>query len=248
MGIKEYNSETQQWEDYCGDLVNGTVGRVFVNNRWKIAWSGIEIETYTKLSYLQGNGTSYIDTGIYGELNSKIEIELMITDSTQTIACVTGARNTSSIGIIFAVGSPDKNLHVDFYNYSVGRGRMTTSASVDEKYKLVGCKTYQRIYDSSGTAIINHSSNISNTFTTPTTIPLFNCDGYAFDTKFNGRIYSYKHYKNNILVQDLIPVKRDSDGAIGMFDLVTKTFYGSVNSTPFTQSGAVEGDKIRVRK
>ena len=104
MGIKEYNSETQQWEDYCGDLVNGTVGRIFVNNRWKIAWSGIEIETYTKLSYLQGNAVSYIDTGIYGELNSRIEIELMITDSTQTIACLVGSRTSGNnpIGIIMA--------------------------------------------------------------------------------------------------------------------------------------------------
>lgn len=48
------------------------------------------------------------------------------------------------------------------------------------------------------------------------------------------RIYYLKIYNNGILVRDFIPVRRKSDGKIGMLDKVENKFYTSPNGNEFT--------------
>lgn len=47
------------------------------------------------------------------------------------------------------------------------------------------------------------------------------------------RIYYLKIYNNGILVRDFIPVRRKSDGKIGMLDKVESKFYTSPNGAKF---------------
>ena len=49
-----------------------------------------------------------------------------------------------------------------------------------------------------------------------------------------GKIYFLKMKENGMLVRDFIPVKRKSDGVIGMYDLVGRKFYTSPNGVAFT--------------
>lgn len=48
------------------------------------------------------------------------------------------------------------------------------------------------------------------------------------------RIYYLKIYNDEILVRDFIPVRRKSDGKIGMLDKVENKFYTSPNGAEFT--------------
>lgn len=41
------------------------------------------------------------------------------------------------------------------------------------------------------------------------------------------QVYTFKFYDGDVLVRDMKPCKRKSDGAIGMYDRITKTFYQS---------------------
>ena len=43
-----------------------------------------------------------------------------------------------------------------------------------------------------------------------------------------------KIYNNGTLVRDFVPVKRNSDGAIGMYDTVTKAFFANAGTGTFT--------------
>lgn len=45
-----------------------------------------------------------------------------------------------------------------------------------------------------------------------------------------GKFYELQLTKNNVLVRNLVPAKRDSDDKYGMYDLVTNTFYVSPNN------------------
>ena len=54
------------------------------------------------------------------------------------------------------------------------------------------------------------------------------------DKLFSGRIYSLTLYENNVLVLDLIPVRRESDGALGMYNRVNNDFYGNAGFGDFT--------------
>ena len=51
--------------------------------------------------------------------------------------------------------------------------------------------------------------------------------------KNSSKIYSAKLYDNGTLVRDFIPVRRHSDGAIGMYDKVTDTFFGNAGTGTF---------------
>jgi hypothetical protein len=65
---------------------------------------------------------------------------------------------------------------------------------------------------------------------------LFSYGGNSYP--FKGRIY-YVEVKNNSTYKRIfIPAKRLSDAAIGMYDLITQTFYTSSN-TAFTAGSAV---------
>lgn len=49
-----------------------------------------------------------------------------------------------------------------------------------------------------------------------------------------GDLYGARIYQKNVLVCDLKPVKRKSDGMIGMYDLVSRKFYTSPNGMKFS--------------
>lgn len=62
-----------------------------------------------------------------------------------------------------------------------------------------------------------------------------------------GRLYSYKMYKNNTLVSDLIPVKRKSDNVVGMYNKVDNKFLSSAGSDPF-YAGPIKDNIINYQK
>lgn len=55
----------------------------------------------------------------------------------------------------------------------------------------------------------------------------------------SGKIYSFKVTKNDTLVRDLVPCKRDSDDKYGMYDIVNDAFYLSPNNVNFSGGSPV---------
>ena len=47
------------------------------------------------------------------------------------------------------------------------------------------------------------------------------------------RLYSSQLYDNGVLFQNLIPAKRNSDNAVGMWDTVSKTFFENAGTGDF---------------
>jgi hypothetical protein len=48
------------------------------------------------------------------------------------------------------------------------------------------------------------------------------------------RMYYFKIYDNGTLVRDFVPVKRNSDNVIGLFDIVNNKFYTNKGTGTFT--------------
>ena len=46
-------------------------------------------------------------------------------------------------------------------------------------------------------------------------------------------------WESKVLVRDFIPAKRNSDGSIGMYDLVTSTFFGNAGTGTFVAGAEV---------
>ena len=59
-------------------------------------------------------------------------------------------------------------------------------------------------------------------------------NGGAIEEYSTSTIYSCKFYDNNELVRHFVPAKRRADGVLGMYDMVTDSFYTNVGSGTFT--------------
>ena len=77
-----------------------------------------------------------------------------------------------------------------------------------------------------------------------------NNSGAADSRYFVGDIYYCKIYQNNALVRDLIPVIRNSDNVIGLYDTVNKKFYTNSGTGTFagTSGWTVASDKKTATK
>ena len=169
---------------------------------------------YTELEYLESTGTQYIDTN--ATLNTSTDdVEIVFQTVSDNIANANlnlfGARSTTTSNA-YTLGVVNGGWRFGWGNSSPSFGTANTN------------KHTARIEHNNGVlkiddTIIATSGNAS--ITTPTTATLFaiqtNGNVHIYYGTF--KIYSYKKWTNDILVQNFVPVRRDSDGVLGMYDL-----------------------------
>ena len=176
---------------------------------------------YAELDYIQATGTQYIDTGI------------VPTVANETLVTGAFAITDISAGDYQSIGT---NMNINFYapaSTLVYRpcGYQTTIALNTIKHD------YSLQIKSTGRHVTLDSDNFLGSL--PSTVGDYNFYLGAMNGGSNiyygkYKIYATKIYNSNTLVRDFVPSKRLSDGAIGMYDNVTKTFYENAGSGTFT--------------
>lgn len=184
------------------------------------------LETYTRLTYIECNGQQYIDLGYVVKEDDVIESNFILT------------KVASADHFLFGTADANNGLWYEIYsNTAYVRFGDTTSTSISSssyKYSVVLSKGSVKI----GTGTTSLSYNAMPT----TPINLFAGRSSA------GAAYSYGYYRctkfritdSNGVVIDLVPAKRDSDGVVGMLDLVSGAFYASAED-PF-----IAGEEMHV--
>lgn len=95
--------------------------------------------------------------------------------------------------------------------------------------------TFSSTANTDGTSSLTINCN-STTVTTQVPLELFASYNGNYNTPYrfsNTTIYSFQVTKNNTLVRDLVPCKRDSDSVYGLYDLINNVFYTSPNGNNF---------------
>lgn len=189
------------------------------------------METYTRLTYIESNGKQYIDLGYVVKEDDVIEANFILTKIASADSFLFGTVGSSS-GLWFEYYS--KTAYIRF-----GQTSSTSVSSADGKYSV-------RL-EKGKVTIGATSTTLDFTVMPNNTINLF-AGKSGLNGSLEGEAYAYGHYRctkfrisdSNGLVMDLVPVKRDSDGTIGMLDLVSGTFYTSAEE-PF-----IAGEEIRI--
>ena len=182
---------------------------------------------YTPLEYIESTGTQYIDTGISP------------TNATETkiVGQYTGwaGNNDTLFGALRLNG-------YDYYGFGTGgeRWRLWYGSS-GAPWVLFGAKDTQK-----HTFLLKNKSIYIDDLTTPAaasqlstttnrSMYLF-CANYAGTASYlaKAKIFSVTIKENNTIIQDLIPARRNSDGEIGMYDIVRNTFLTNVGTGNFT--------------
>lgn len=177
-------------------------------------------ESYTRLTYLESTGKQYINTGYVVQEDDVIEMSYISTATTSYDKALFGVAD-SGIGIWATIYS-----NTGYYRF--GSAESVTAANARTRYRVVLKK---------GSADAD-GSTASPAYESMPTLPL-----YVFASNNNGRginMYGYCRSMgfriskaNGDVVMDLKPCKRDSDGKVGMIDLVSGRFFASEGTEEF---------------
>ena len=186
--------------------------------------AGISLPSgYTKLKYIEnkGNASTYIDTNYVANANTTLRALVSInTDGYNSMGYIGTYRygfNLNGSGLFSYVNTSN-------YYYAVktliGQRRLIEIDNITKSVSLDGVVigTMAAIsYPIGGTYLIGRLNNYNGEY-------------------FNGKIYYNEFLENGISVQKLIPCE-DGNGNIGMYDVVTETFFANQGTNPFISGG-----------
>ena len=168
-----------------------------------------------EVEYLQGSGTQYLDTGLYGNLDTKEEVSVNLS----SLSCfVCGVRASNDNGItMFATSNGTQRF---------GNKSITQSWSANTNLLISINKDYF-IYNGNS-AILNTTTS----FTTSDTIHLM-WAGYQAQTTaiMKGKLYYAKIWSGGTLIFDGIPVRVGTTGY--MYDKVSGQLFGNAGTGDF---------------
>ena len=190
---------------------------------------------YDEVPYLESTTTgstgAYIDTGFKPDSNTKIQAMFSVA-GISAAQCLVGARNQSSGSSrnAFAVwANVGGRIRFDYQSGNVQQSGAGVVA--DTNYIVIKDGRYNTI---DGVA---QSANDEETFTCGYNMALFGINtADSISNLTAGKIYYCKIWNGSTLVRDFIPVRRRSDGELGMYDKVNGVFYANAGTGDFTTS------------
>ena len=191
---------------------------------------------YTQLTYIKSSGTQYIDTRVVPKTTTRVvcdfQLTVMPSDRVRSGWASAGSKEA------FWFGSD--NDHANFSCSVSGNSvQANTGVPVD---------TNRHSFDISASAIKFDGANVANpgsafnNAASGNTMYLFaSRQGWSPNVGAYGsmNIYSCQIYDGDTLVRNYIPARRNSDMAVGLFDLKNGEFYGNAGSGSFTEGGYV---------
>lgn len=173
-------------------------------------------DKYTKLEYLESTGIQYIDTEVKTKQSLKIECTF---SGTEKGTLLFGSRKTGQLdGLTWGVN------YIAYvycgFGGSTQANKLTVNTVDGNKHTIVLSNDVYTIDD------ISQDLPNRGTFSDFYNIYLFtwNNSNVADSRCFKGKIYDFKIYDEDILIQHLIPVL-DVDGVPCMYDKVNDKFY-----------------------
>ena len=190
---------------------------------------------YTQLEYIESTGTQYIDTGFtHNSANIRGEIRVGTSTDMATNLNILGNQTSSagySVGwapTVFKVWVVTSGTRLNGPTHALSAG--TTH---DIEFELTN-NTRKLKYDGA-TVSGSHMGGI----VTSNSIYLFDNGLGQTNQNFKGRIYYVKIYEDGVLAHNFLPMRRNSDGVIGVVDSVTGRFSTNAGTGTFISGPVV---------
>lgn len=174
------------------------------------------ISNYTQLEYIESTGTQYINTGVAPSSTLETEISFIPTGGLEEHAIFGSTWAANGYFLMFyhnQIRWHSGGQWEDIGNYSAGE-RVVCHCT--NSYIIVNGVYYS----------IEGGENTANQIT------ILDNMGYSPGGKGIGKIEYVKMWENGRLIKNFIPI-RYSNGQIGLYDLIGKTFYGNLGSGVF---------------
>ena len=190
---------------------------------------------YQQVEYIYSNGNQYINLMTNVTTDTRIVMDFDC-DSGKNGKWLCGARSgagaTNSLALFLNSATQ--------YWLQAGGNSATTGG-----YANVTSVFGRHLLDMSGTSFkVDNTELLSFTnYITNGTLNLYllalNDNNAADNRKAMGKLYSFKLYRGNTLLLDLIPCYRKYDNTIGLYDIINNTFYVNAGTGNFTKGNDV---------
>ena len=230
---KNNNGVIGLYEAITGTFINPTGTGTAKKGRPTINIDTIP-DTYTRIDFLQATGTQYIDSGVIANFaNNKIE-------QTATVQYTTSNTSRELMGTN-GYGFWGKNAS-NKIEAALGQTTLTDNALVKN---VINWTT-----DPDGNKLILNVNSNQYTSTASTFVDANYAyyvfalgirvdSGAAASFLCHAKVWDYTMAVDNEVVCYLIPVKRNSDNVLGMYDVVTGTFKTNAGTGTFTAGSNV---------
>lgn len=184
-------------------------------------------EGYTELEYIQSSGTQYIDTGFKPNQNTRVSVDMDLLAQSSYPMAVFGSRNGSTSAVdsfvLWAFSSTT-------FRTDLGSNTLSIAIPPVGRFSIDKDKAITTIGE---TAYSQSSANFQSNYN----LSLFGQnDVDGIDTRMiSARLYFGKIYDNDVLIRDYVPCINPS-GKIGLYDMVTATFFGNAGTGVFTHN------------
>lgn len=201
---------------------------------------------YQKLEYIQSTGTQYIDTGFKATPNTVVDIDFQFTEVSTLQQRLFGSGTSSDSYLNYQMYINGAGAWA--YSFKDGSGNwVSTNVTADTNKHNI------RFNIPLGQFLIdNNSYSIASSTRTKSTqnnfLIMYATPSDSGEKIGKMKLYAFKMYDKNELVRDMIPVKRKSDNAIGMYDKVTKKFYANAGTGTFTAGPVIDLTNVRYIK
>ena len=227
------NTEDRTYQPYTGATYPINLGDIELNKIGDYQDSISKYEDtikvpngYTQVEYIQSSGTQYIDTGISPTTNTGFKIKASCTTENNTDKILIGSRASSNrFWVDFDYNNGNKRIYGGFGNIdNIGNYVLDTDYEIDFNYN--GTKK----------VITNGVSyDLTGTFDSTGSLPMYIFRAnYSSPIAGNFKVYYCQIYNGTTLVRDFIPCIRNSDSVVGLYDLVSKTFFTNAGTGTFT--------------
>lgn len=241
------------WGGITGVLSNQTDLRNALNAKQDVLTAGTDLEIvqgilpdgYTRLEYIEGNNNAqYINTGIVPTSSMSMYFKGQFVSANASTpaqgAFLMGARDVSGqYGLFLQITTT--NVSLDWFVVN-GRWSSAHTRAVDDVVEMKVSNSLAEIWIN-GTSIGTHQYTPNDTTQYPIFLNGLNSVGRPFDSNVNviNRIYRFTVAG----ICDMIPVKRLSDNAIGMYDIIRNQFFTNAGTGSFTAGSEIAGNIIR---
>lgn len=184
---------------------------------------------YVRLEYLQSSGTQYVNTGVSASSGFVVEMEFIPVSFDGYYDTLIGTESSASPWNCNWVRFNENYWELGVYDAFSN----TEPPTVGTRYKIVASTVKGSGYlKVNGTQIITQNNSNGRA---STSLYLFanNKAGTATDHA-PVKCYSCKITVGGSLVRDYVPMKRISDNALGLYDLVNDKFYTNAGTGTFT--------------
>ena len=179
---------------------------------------------YTELEYIESNGTQYIDSGIYPDKNTEIEM-VVKTKEAGYPQYLFGVSGDDGKRYMLAQEVSDGSLIFDFASAS---NRLHSSITAYTDFHKIEIKNQSFIVDETTVGSFASTNNFSQT----NTAYVFDAHGSTWGSDTGSKIKYLKIWQSGTLVRDYIPAEHN--GQIGMYDAVSGNFFTNAE-THYTQ-------------